>query len=355
LRIHPRPIEVIRYFLQMLENIFRDPLQNEIHINPVFLQKSPPEIVHFMFNKMRDRHSFFYSEQLTEVLPMEQIAVVPNLIREPFMKRRIEIELAEIEAELAKCDLKDPMIKSLLAWHREFQDHLQPNKELYYFQEALAKIFKEHLFPALNEGEPVGIVLFMVKKMRDQGSLFYSKLMDQPQPKKAPPMTAAELKEKMRRINAIQAERTRQEEAQMPDLQAFKDRVKKGNPAKNHKSVDAVDRRAQQEFAEVAESLKEMRTNRRHDNEKIRHAAKKLKEEVADLHRETDQLKVDIAGVKQGISELDRAQKELQVSINKVQAEIKEKQSNWLIQLAALAASVALSCAFKMPITIIAP
>lgn len=324
--------------------------------------------------------------------PVPAGPVLTRIINGDIVRIQIDAELAALRTQLEAAPANDPLVRSIIDWHNGFwraMRHPHPQQVIAKFIEELVRLLRDPAapfgidspFPAELFGErPMPIIRYIVEKMRDRRSLFYSEQFDQEavrvlasvrpvmmEPRDVlqnspaqdmqddiDPDIAPELLEQLRQIEANIAHQMQVEAEGMVELHALQARVHQRDADFQRK----VDRVAQQHLEEGQRIRAEAERVRLLDLEQraiIMEAANRLRLEAEALRAEAVRLQRHLDDNGQKINELEKANIQLQVEINNTRAQINDNKSSWMLDAICVVASIAISWVTKKPIVIIPP
>lgn len=282
----------------------------------------------------------------------------------------------------------DPFIKSIFIWHNNFSHSLRlpnVNNVVKEYVATLVDLFRSPLnaagietsFPAELFGDrPIPLVRFLVEKMRDKSSLYYSEEFDREateilsraasqarETADRPPIEASvggiegipqDLLDQLRQIEAIHAERRGFERESKSGLLELQNRVRERESGLQER-IDRMAKRDREEGQRIRKELERQRQVDSEEREIIITAANRLLEEAERLKGEAEVLQRQLDQNGRNLVELEKAEIQLQAEINKTREELDKNKSNWLVQALCVAASVAISWALQTPVVIIPP
>lgn len=289
--------------------------------------------------------------------PIGQIARVqyqPN--EDPHIRIRIAAELMEVFDELNQCDLTVPVTSSIAVWYQQFHGSLRHHdiaEVINRFVTALEDLLADPVdhvnpYPAGVFGAGVPrIVRFMIAKMIDRDSLFFSEKINAAAPPPMPVIIIPQgIEAQIQRINAINAQRHQQELQGMQGLFAQRNRIHQIHQQQQHRIIN-FQNRFHANIAELQGEIEVQRRDIREDRNHLMVVAERLGQEVVVLRREVDELREQVLDVRNGINEVQKANAELQIAINEVAIAVKEKKENWINNALGVIASIAISIALN--------
>lgn len=249
-----------------------------------------------------------------------------SVISESSLPRRLAAELKEVEDQLKRYDPSDPMVHFMQFWHTQFVGmlrlrNLDPQDLQVRFVTALESVFKKTPFsPELFGERAPPIVKFMIRKMRNQRSVFFSAEVNQA----AEVLERSALRERAQRIKALREQRAQQEVRGMLNTQALIERVREGSRDKNAQ-IAAIGDQFQADIAPIRQGIEELAQDIPEQERKTTEALAQLRQEIAELKEDIKELKQkqevvqhNIETVEQELAQLEVATKELEVAINEV-------------------------------------
>lgn len=278
---------------------------------------------------------------------------------------RIVDELQEVIKRLGlpDCPSNDPCIELITAWSLSY------TRLLFYYGNndysaisqryvaELERIFQSPIdatFPIeLFGNRPLPLIRYLVAKMRDPHSIFYSSRLDQQARHVLAQQQQSQdqLRLQLRRIEAQFAARQTAEAQVKNDMQALKERIKQRELAFNEKT-NAAERR----MKETAQQLKNdinLAAKRDLEQRAIRlEAAKRLRQEIEEANIETRKLQHQLDINRTEIREIDRANAQLQIEISQLRSEIADKKAGWLGELGCIILSIGASWLLEKPVII---
>jgi len=281
------------------------------------------------------------------------------------LRRRIFAELAEFNNQLPRhiAMINDDRIRSVAAWVSSFLKVLShPEPGHYPNAQEILRQYAELLIEKLRgPGVPPGtpfppemygdrahpIIRFIVAKLRDPTSLFYSQRFDH----EALRVLAPQLLEQLQQMEADNARQIAEEAQHMPRLQALMGRVNQRKIA-HQERVDQAARAGLEAGQRIRDRAEILGRNDLEDREMIREAIVRERQEAENLRAETVQLERQLENTDVQVGQLQRAAVHLQVEINQLRSEIADKKSNWLEQVVCIAASIAVSWILEHPVII---
>lgn len=281
------------------------------------------------------------------VVPADKVLV--RIVGGEIVRIQIGAELAALHDQLQAARANDLRVRSIVAWHSSFSRALRhPNHQrvIKEYVEELVRLLRdppgpygiEQPFPAELFGDrPMPIIRYIVEKMRDRRSLFYSEQFDQ----EAVQVLAAvrpvvvegrdvvqngpangidpnipqELLEQLRLIEANMARQVQVEAQRMDGLRALQGRFQQREVALQA-NIDRVAQQQLEEGQRIREEAERIRLLDLEQRAVMEGAANRLRQEAEDLRAEAVRLQrhLDVNGER--IGELEKANIQLQIEIN---------------------------------------
>jgi len=315
-----------------------------------------------------------------------------QLLGNDVVRIQIGAEFATLLNRIAAAPANDPRVQSITAWHCSFSRalrHPNPQQVITEYVQELVRLLRdppgpdgvEPPFPAELFGDrPMPIIRYIVEKMRDRRSLFYSEQFDQEAvrvlaavqpivmevrnvvqngpaqdiPNDIDPNIPPELLEQLRQIEANIARRVQVEAQRMDGLRALQGRVHQREVVLQA-NIDRVAQQHLEDGQQIREEAERIRLLDLEQRAVMVGAANRLRQEAEDLRAEAARLQRHLDVNRERIGELERANIQLQIEINNTRSQIADKKSNWLLDVVCIVASVAISWALQMPVVIIPP
>ncbi len=276
-------------------------------------------------------------------------------------KRHLQAELAEIKTQLP-VNSADPLEQSLVAWQASFESSLNlpldPREIAHDFVELLKGILRGPSvpgapFPPELFGEtPLPIVRFLVRKMRDFNSSLYCEAFNlEALQVEAEANIPPELLEQLRMIEEMNAKHLQEEARNMNRLHALEGRLKQQETALQQR-IDQMARESLEAGQRLRADTGRLQQRDLEQRAIMRERAERQTREAEGLRAVNAELQRELVANRSQLGELDRAKIQLQANVNEVKAKAADKESDWLMQVGCLVASVAASWILKKVVVI---
>lgn len=335
------PSELQEKLVTELENALRDPENPRALFSSDLFGKNIEPVVQFMVRKMRTPKSLFFSERI-----------------------KLAVEFHEIKDHLSQCDLNDSVAYGMQHWYEGFSPLLMDHqintaalreRSISSFEKMLKWTEIPHIpFFPVHFGKKAGpMAAFLIGKMRDKASPFFSSRIDEAAPglqQLAEKLILRDeeliLRERVERIEALRAQREREKAKAAQEEQELRDRVRQLEIGSNaqlaaindqfHTKVDPL--------LPKTDALEQMIPEQ---EKKLEADIEKLEQEVVDLKESTKQVWQENAEVQEGIKEVKEEHVQLNTATANLEKAIEKKQKeidrNTWIQVGLAALSMVLT------------
>lgn len=307
---------------------------------------------------------------------VQKVPVLNDLVGEDKLRMPVKAELKELFNQLQRDRyINEPdCVQCISAWHDSLWNVLHDrNSNRYPKLQEIIRLYVEELililrgpdgaqatFPVELFGDKaLPIVQFMVAKMRNPNSVFYSEPFDQEairilagvkiedDDENIPPEILAQL-------NQFEAERVKfleKEMQSMEKLQALKGRLEQRKVSMQD-NIAKVAADASNRGKQLKENVKQSKENDLKQRAIYQEKAAKLRQEIVELNADTNRLQKQLEIAKMEANELEQGIKQLQVNINQLRAAANDTKANWLAQVVCISASITISWILKKPVLI---
>ncbi len=297
--------------------------------------------------------------------------ILANLLGNDNLRMAVLAELREVQDQLKRYFAdNDFRIKCISDWHASFlKVLLDPTKPFPNLRDVIREFVQELVNILRKPGEPdapfpaelfsdkaLPLIQFVVAKMRNTDSLFYSKqfdeeafrILEKEAPNEGIPL---ELLEQLRQIEEMNAKNLEEEAKSMVNLNALLGRLE-NRTTTFHAKLDQGQQHIMKEFQQIRANTKQLQKQDLDQRPMMREAAANLLQEAIYLRGEAQNMQRQIVLAGTQIDEIRRGNMNLQIELNYLRADIAEKKSRWLEDAFCVVASIALSWIFQTPVVI---